>query len=157
MAFKINSSNGTHEFVASNPLKDYNLYYPNTNGTLLTSADFLELENEFMSGKIYTKSNLKAVSGTTVVQAFQNIVGRIDDQYQHSVAFVYPPEGFTINNLVAFFPSIHAIYFAGGVDGNDILFCRHKVDYANNRVIVQVGNSEQRANGYVNYLGIWRK
>jgi hypothetical protein len=157
MGFKIKSSNGTHEFVCSNPLKDFNLYYPNTNGTLITSDDFLQLEKEFISGKYYTKSNLKIVSGTTVVQSFQNIVGRIDDQFQHSVAFVYPPEGFNINNLVEFLPSINAVYFDGGVNADDILFCRHTIDYAKNRVIVQVGNSEQRANGYVNYLGIWRR
>jgi hypothetical protein len=157
MAFKINSLHGTHEFVSSNPLQDFNLYYPNVNGTLLTSADFLELENSFISGKYYTKSNLKIVSGTTVVQDFQNIIGSFDQTFKHSVAFVYPPEGFNINNLVAFFPSINLVYFAGGVNADDILFCRHKVDDANNRVIVQVGNSEQRANGYVNYLGIWRR
>lgn len=68
---------------------------------------------------------------------------------------VFPPAGCTMSNLVAFVPSINAIFFNGDVDNNDSLYCYHTVQ--SDRVRITVYNSEQRATGYANYLAVWRK
>ena len=66
---------------------------------------------------------------------------------------VFPPDGFVMNNLVAFVAGIGEIYFAGGVDSNDSLRCRPY--YLSDRVRVYVNNSEQRARPGANWMAIW--
>ena len=72
-----------------------------------------------------------------------------------TTTYVYPPNGYTMSNLVAFIPSIRTIHFNGKVDNNDSMYCT----YANesNRIKITCYNSEQRANPQANWLAVWRK
>ena len=66
---------------------------------------------------------------------------------------VFPPAGKTMANLVAFIPSIWYIYFNGGVDWNDTLYC----DWSrfSDRIRVRVQNSEQRSEPAAHWLAFW--
>jgi hypothetical protein len=66
---------------------------------------------------------------------------------------VFPPSGKNMSNIIAFIPSIHAIHFAGGVDGNDSIRCSYS--YLGDRIRVYVQNTEQRSTPAANYLAIW--
>ena len=66
---------------------------------------------------------------------------------------VFPPVGKSMANIIGFIPSIHAIYFAGGVDGNDRLRCQYS--YLSDRIRVYVQNTEQNGTPAANYLAIW--
>ena len=66
---------------------------------------------------------------------------------------VFPPDGFSMNNLAAFVAGVGEIYFAGDVDLNDSLRCRPY--YLSDRVRVYVNNSEQRARPGANWMAIW--
>lgn len=68
---------------------------------------------------------------------------------------VYPPAGLTMANLVAFIPSVRAVYYAGDVDGNDTI--ESYAIYHADRIEVVSRNSEQRRGGVSNYLAIWRQ
>jgi hypothetical protein len=58
-------------------------------------------------------------------------------------------------NFVGGVPSIQAIYFAGGVDFNDNLYCR--AQSMSDRIRIQCGNSEQRMPAVAQYVAIWQK
>jgi hypothetical protein len=58
-----------------------------------------------------------------------------------------------MGNLVAFIPSVHAMYYAGGVNGDDATRCSYS--YLGDRIRVYVQNTEQRYNAAANYLVIW--
>jgi hypothetical protein len=70
-----------------------------------------------------------------------------------------PPLGKTVANLVAFIPSIRAIYFSGDVNVDDSLHCRWQIEGANIRV--WVFNTEMRGapstppGPSANYLAVW--
>ena len=66
---------------------------------------------------------------------------------------VYPPAGKTMNNLIAFLPSIAVIHYAGGVDGNDSMRCTWAAYSTNIRVWVQ--NTEQRSTPAANWIAFW--
>jgi len=66
---------------------------------------------------------------------------------------VFPPVGKSMANIIGFIPSIHAIYFAGGVNGDDSLRCQYS--YLSDRIRVYVQNTEQRNTPAANYLAIW--
>jgi len=68
---------------------------------------------------------------------------------------VFPPTGYTMTNLKGFIPSINAIYYAGGVDGNDTMRCYYTV--GSDRINVICNNSEQRRHATTNWLAIWSK
>jgi hypothetical protein len=91
------------------------------------------------------------ISGAQNVNAYSTNVGFFD--FSSNYFDVFPPAGKTMANLVAFIPSINAIAFAGGVDGNDLLQCVHQI--YSDRIRVFVGNSEQRLPPAANYLAIW--
>jgi hypothetical protein len=153
---KLSSQNGSITLVTNNPLDNFTLTLPNTSGTLMTTDQANSLFNAWAADAIL-KDNLVFVSGTHIIDtSFASGVGQLYD-FPYNTFKVYPPAGFTIHNLVAFIASNSIVYFAGIVDGNDILFCRHTVDYDNGYILVQAGNSEQRAPGYANYLGVWQK
>jgi hypothetical protein len=105
--------------------------------------------------KTYVDSRLPQYTfsyGRQPTYGFTNIVGSISTTGGNFFD-IYPPAGKTMSNLVAFIPSIGRIEFAGGVDGNDILSCFPF--YLEDRIRVNVQNSEQRNNPYANYLAIW--
>jgi hypothetical protein len=66
---------------------------------------------------------------------------------------VFPPYGKSMNQLLAFIPSIAVIHYAGGVDGNDSLRCTWS--NLGDRIRVYVQNTEQRSTPAANYLAIW--
>lgn len=78
-------------------------------------------------------------------------------QFQYNNAYVYPPSGYTINNLVGFIPSMAEIHFAGNVNQDDKMWCNWQAQYANNRVAVTCNNSEFNQQPMINYLAIWKK
>lgn len=66
---------------------------------------------------------------------------------------VFPPSGKTMENLVAFIPSIAVIHYAGGVNGDDSMRCTWS--NLGDRIRVYVQNTEQRSIPAANYLAIW--
>ena len=97
--------------------------------------------------------NLYIVSSASYVNAYTSNVGYLD--FGSNYFDVYPPAGYTMANLAAFIPSIHVIYFAGGVNGDDTLGCVY-ITYGD-RIRVHVQNSEQRSAPAANWLAIWRR
>ena len=88
-------------------------------------------------------------SGVNAVSMFNN--------FNVNRAYVYPPSGFTIYNLKGIIASIASIDFAGDVNGDDSMYCRHQVQYSSNRIAVIAQNTENRAVSRINYLAIWQK
>lgn len=72
-----------------------------------------------------------------------------------TTTYVYPPEGFCMDHLVAFICSIREIYFSGDVDSNDSLYCLSATDTA--KITITCYNTEQRWTPAANWLAIWRK
>jgi hypothetical protein len=153
---KLSSQNGSITLVTNNPLDNFTLTLPNSSGTLMTTDQANTMFNAWAADTIL-KENLVFVSGTHIIDtSFASGIGQLYD-FPYNTFKVYPPAGFTTYNLVAFIPSIHAVYFDGIVNADDILYCRFTVDHTNGYILVQAGNSEQRAPAYANYLGVWQK
>jgi hypothetical protein len=72
-----------------------------------------------------------------------------------TTSYVYPPDGYSMADLLAFIPSIRTIYFSGEVDYNDSLYCYWGKDDV--KITITCYNSEQRYTPTVNWLAIWRK
>lgn len=72
-----------------------------------------------------------------------------------TTTYVYPPDGYSMSNLVAFIPSIRTIHFNGDVDNNDSMYCFW--DKETSRIKITCYNSEQRAKSHANWLAVWRK
>lgn len=72
-----------------------------------------------------------------------------------TTTYVYPPEGFSMEHLIAFICSIREIYYAGDVDGNDSLYCYYSTDTA--KITITCYNTEQRWTPAANWLAVWRK
>lgn len=108
---------------------------------------------DYIKNKPFKK--IQFVSGQADVP--YNLGGQQQGNFNANQIYVYPPTGFTIYDLVAFMPSISIIYFNGDVDDNDTLWCRHQVQYANNRIVVICNNSEHRWNAQVNWISCWLK
>ena len=101
----------------------------------------------------YSWLNIAFTSGSNYsTSGFTNQVGSWNDGANYFD--VYPPGGYIMGNLVAFIPSIHAIHFAGGVNGDDSMRC----SWSNlgDRIRVYVQNTEQRSTPAANWLAIWR-
>lgn len=88
---------------------------------------------------IHTFDNLQIISGYNV----------------GTTTYVYPPEGYTMEDLLAFIPSIRVIHFNGDVNRDDSLYCYWGKE--STRIVVTCYNTEQRANPQVNWLAFWRK
>jgi hypothetical protein len=72
-----------------------------------------------------------------------------------TTTYVYPPDGYTMSNLVAFIPSVRTLHYSGDVNGDDSTYCNWGKEAS--RITVTCYNSEQRANPQCNYLAVWRK
>lgn len=72
-----------------------------------------------------------------------------------TTTYVYPPDGYTMDDLLAFLPSIRTIHYAGDVNGDDSLYCYWGKEAR--RIIITCYNTEQRANPQVNWIAIWRR
>lgn len=104
--------------------------------------------------KAYVDSRLPVytfTSGAQYTYGYTNIVGSWNNDYNW--VDVYPPYGRTMGNLVAFIPSIHAMHFAGGVNGDDSIRCSYS--YLADRIRIYVQNTEQRSTPAANWLAVW--
>jgi hypothetical protein len=77
-----------------------------------------------------------------------------DGHFSANYFDVFPPAGKNMSNLIAFIPSPARIYYAGGVDGNDQMWCYYKVK--TDRIRVWVFNTENNGNAIGNWFGVWR-
>jgi hypothetical protein len=96
-------------------------------------------------------SNLSYTTGVIQASPFQNTTAGPD--FNLNYFDLPPPVGKTVANLVAFIPSINAIYFSGNVNADDSLHCQWQIVGANIRI--WVFNTEQRLAPSANYLAIW--
>jgi hypothetical protein len=104
------------------------------------------------TGNITISTNYTIISGANYSTAgFTNQVG----SFNNGANFfdVFPPSGKSMDNIVAFIPSIHVIHFAGGVNGDDSLRCTYS--YLSDRIRVYVQNTEQRSTPAANWLAVW--
>lgn len=72
-----------------------------------------------------------------------------------TTTYVYPPDGYTMTDLLAFLPSMRTFHYAGDVNGDDSSYCYW--DKETTRIVVTCYNTEQRANPQVNWIAIWRR
>ena len=101
-----------------------------------------------------TSPQIKAESGfAEVTNRTSN--GDYSTDYNQNRLYVFPPAGYSMSHLQGFISSIGGIRFAGDVNENDTLWCRHRVEF--DRVTIICAASEQRYQAQVNYLGIWIK
>lgn len=77
------------------------------------------------------------------------------NDWTRNYAIIAPPVSYRVSHLQGFIASPALIHFAGGVDANDSLYTRWRVESNGIRVIC--ANTENRATSYFNYLAIWRK
>ncbi len=99
-----------------------------------------------------TDTNLVFTSGAQYAVGYTNIVGSWSNDSNY--VDVFPPSGKSMGSLLAFIPSIHAMYYAGGVNGDDATRCSYS--YLSDRIRIYVQNTEQRFTPAANYLAIWR-
>ena len=98
--------------------------------------------------------NIEDILTSEEIHGFHNM--HIESGYNEGTkTYVYPPTGYTMDDLLAFLPSIRTIHFSGDVDYNDSLYCYWSKD--ENKIIVTCYNTEQRYTPQVNWLAIWRK
>jgi hypothetical protein len=101
----------------------------------------------------YGFANILIISGAQSAVGYSNSNrGFVDTTNYFDVL---PPTGYVMGNLVAFIPSLHVLYFSGGVDGNDNI--RTTYAFYGDRIRVWVGGTEQRATPYGNWLAVWGK
>jgi microcystin-dependent protein len=112
---------------------------------------------------------------TQYVNDWTNIIGSWDNRNSFDV---FPPAGKTVNNLVAFIPSIAVLYYQGVVNFDDATRCTWEIIPASTissgggffggiiggianvfnspgRIRVYVQNTEQRSTPAANWLAIW--
>lgn len=104
------------------------------------------------TANVTISTNYTIQSGASYsTSGYTNQVGSWNDNANHFD--VFPPSGKSMANLVAFIPSIHAIHFAGGVNGDDSMRCSYS--YLSDRIRVYVQNTEQRSTPAANWLAVW--
>jgi hypothetical protein len=81
--------------------------------------------------------------------------GQKYNDFSKNYIHVYPPDGYNMNNLVGFMPSINTITFAGDVNSDDTLWCKYSL--GPNKVTVICSNSETRSTSSVSYMAVWIK
>ena len=99
-------------------------------------------------------SNTQIATTEFVKKAFSNFL-KITTGKNTNGATIYPPEGYTMANLVAFIPAISDIYYSGDVDKNDHSHCNYTI--GESYITLSVYTSEQRAAAYANWIAIWIK
>lgn len=87
---------------------------------------------------------------TQYTNTFTNSIGR---WYDSNSFDVFPPSGKTVNNLIAFIPSIAVLYYNGVVNYDDATRCTWQI--LSDRIRVYVQNTEQRSTPAANWLAIW--
>ena len=147
---------GTHIYIRRG--NKSNLPYSAPSGMPLWCEDTQELYIGTGKGvKLIHTSDADTVDGFHANEFLQKI-----NQFQivsgsntGTTTYVYPPEGYTMDNLVAFIPSIRRIHFNGDVNYDDSLYCYWGIE--STRIAISCYNTEQRANPQVSWLAVWRK
>lgn len=97
----------------------------------------------------------KQVANTEFVKkAFHNFL-KVTTGKNTNGAAIYPPTGFTMEDLAAFIPAISEIYYSGDVDGNDSTKCDYTIN--EDHILLTSKSSEQRKKTFSNWLAIWIK
>lgn len=125
------------------------------NTVLILDNDGLVPENNLKpySPKEHTHPISEIITNETI-HTFENM--QIISGYNvGTTTYVYPPDGFTMKDLLAFIPSARVIHFSGDVNYDDSFYCYWAAE--EKRITVTCYNTEQRANPQVNWLAIWRK
>ena len=100
--------------------------------------------------------NITVTSGEVATSNRSTVIGTsLASNWDYNLVDIYPPAGFTMSNLIGFMCSPAIIYFTGGVNNDDTLYCRYQKRTDRVRIICQ--NSENRAISSVNYLAMWQK
>ena len=100
--------------------------------------------------------NITVTSGEVATSNRSTVIGTsLASNWDYNLVDIYPPAGFTMSNLIGFMCSPAIIYFNGGVNNDDTLYCRYQKRTDRVRIICQ--NSENRAISSVNYLAMWQK
>ena len=136
--------NGIEAGAEVNVQADWNITAPSSDA-FIKNKPFSSIK--FTQGQMTTTNRLDSSSNTHLHPT----------NWNNNRAYIYPPSGYSISNLVAFIPSINSIFYKGDVNGDDTIFCNYQVDYTNNRVIVVCNNSENRADSRINYIAVWIK
>lgn len=126
----------------------YEKIYPKEYNTdAIATTEFV---NDFLD--LTLDKNLTVTSGFSYsTSGFSNIVGSLNTNSNYF--YVYPPTGKFMGNLVGFLPSIAYIHFNGGVNSDDILTCNYEI--LEDRIKVNVQNSEQRSTPAANWIAFW--
>jgi hypothetical protein len=77
------------------------------------------------------------------------------DDYSRNYLHVYPPFGYTMNDLKGVIASISEIRYDGDVDNNDSIWCKYTTD--SEKITIICGASEIRVAAQVSYLAIFIK
>jgi len=120
---------------------------PDERNGLLSKADKKKIDD------YADPASLIVVTSGTGVSTSNRGGGTANNNFNYNYVDVYPPAGKTMANLRGFICSIAEIDFAGDVDSNDLLWCKHQVNPGSIRIICN--NNENGADSKVNYLGIW--
>lgn len=97
----------------------------------------------------------KQIANTEFVKkAFHNFI-KVTSGRNTNGAVIYPPEGYTIADLVAFIPAISEIHYAGDVDKNDSTYCNYTIN--EDHILLTSKSSEQRKKTFSNWIAIWIK
>lgn len=121
--------------------------------TKAEQADLIALRNRVQTLESLKIPQIKVVDGSGYVNVWQ--VGDNYNNFQKNYVYVYPPEGYTMDHLAGFMPSIKQIKFSGDVNGDDGLWCKWQKD--SDKITIICGASEMRESSMVNYLAIWIK
>lgn len=106
----------------------------------------------YVDTQVATKE-IKVTYGEAINSNYTNIVGSFD--ITRNFSDVFPPSGYTMQNLMGFIPSIQYIYFNGRVDFNDTIGCTFLPLVDRIRIYVQA--TEQRSPASAHWIAIWSK
>lgn len=155
---RFNTSPGLSELAISVQGENFVIYEPDDNNREWFRINDVNVaggnQSAFVYGnKVYAHNNVVFSSGAATAVGFTNQVGSFNNNSNYFD--VFPPAGYTMNNLQAFIPSIRVIHFNGRVNNDDSLRCTYSLQ--TDRIRVWVQNTEQRSTPAGNWLAIWRR
>lgn len=119
---------------------DENALVPENNLKPYAAKDHIHPLSEILTNEaIHSFNNMQILSGYNV----------------GTKTYIYPPDGYTMEDLLAFLPSMRTFHYSGDVNGDDSSYCYWAKE--STRIVVTCYNTEQRANPQVNWIAIWRK
>lgn len=139
---------GDGRVYARGPVQSAAAITTSSPGTYLTTKDYVDSRDyTFTYGYSLVLARYTAIH---VQGSYEAETGHFSANYFD----VFPPSGKNMNNLVAFIPSLGRVYYDGGVNADDSIWCRYKIK--TDRIRVWVFNTENRALSAGNWLAVWR-